>query len=365
MDANSVPDIKLMPQEQVEGLAQMALANDLGYNLGPWLLGVLSDCIFFGILAQQYISWFSYSRPNERPILSWLTHYIGINQAAWTGYIMFFGMHYFVFNFGAFRVFLDVKWASLFPTWGWSVSGPIKFFYIERTWKINGKNMILGALLCCLNLAEGGMCFFLTYKFNTLSSGLEAAKMTTVTQVWQGLSLASDMIITTSLAFGLYKSRTGWSQTDHMIKKLMFLTIETQMGPTVLMLAFTIQFAIAPPAALSQFFDLLIPKAYALGYLATLNSRYNLRRDMASSKGSNNDQLRSNTFALGSHRPQQATVHVDTETYSESYNMPSIPRGTNRGHLGDLKEISDVESVENLDYTTNLSKQNLNKPSIV
>ncbi|WVQ95856.1 hypothetical protein IAU59_002955 [Kwoniella sp. CBS 9459] len=365
MDANAVPDIKLMPPEQVEALAQMALGNDLGFNLGPWLLGVLFDCLFFGILLQQYLSWYMYSKPNERPVLAWLTHYIGLNQAAWTGYIAFFGMHYFVYNFGAFRVFLDVKWASLFPTWGWSVSGPIKLFYTERTWKVNGKNLFLGALLCCLNLAEGGMCFYLTWKFNTLSSGLEAAKMTTVTQVWQGLSLTSDTIITVSLAYGLYKSRTGWSQTDHMIKKLMFLTIETQMGPTILMLAFTIQFAIAPPAALSQFFDVLIPKAYALGFLATLNSRYNLRRDMASGSSGKSDQLRSNTFAMGSNRLHQATVQVDTETYSESYSMPALPRGTNRNHLGELKEISDVESVENLDYTNNLSKQNLNKSSIV
>ncbi|WWC61592.1 uncharacterized protein I303_104176 [Kwoniella dejecticola CBS 10117] len=170
-----VPDIALMPPEQVEQLAQMALGGDLGFNLGPWLLGVIFDAIAFGIMIQQYQTWWTYSKDSERRLMSWLTHYINLNQIGWTAYIIFFGMHYFVYNFGRFSVFLDVKLAMIFPTWGWTVSGPIKFFYIERTWKLNGKNIFLGILLCCLNVAECGMCIYLTWKFSTLSSGLEAA----------------------------------------------------------------------------------------------------------------------------------------------------------------------------------------------
>ncbi|WWC61593.1 uncharacterized protein I303_104177 [Kwoniella dejecticola CBS 10117] len=192
--------------------------------------------------------------------------------------------------------------------------------------------------------------------------------MTTITQVWQGLSLASDTLITSSLAYGLWKSKTGWSATDDLIKKLMLITIETQLGPTILMLAFTIQFAIAPPAALSQFFDLLIPKAYALGFFATLNSRYQLRRAAQGSSGAQNQaHVKSNTFAMGSERLHQATVQVDVDTYTESYQLPTMQsRSVNRDNARDFKEFAeDSESVENLDYTANLSKRDLHKPSMV
>ncbi|OCF76275.1 hypothetical protein I204_03575 [Kwoniella mangroviensis CBS 8886] len=357
-----VPDIALMPPEQVEGLARMALGNGLGFNLGPWIIGVVFDCMAFGILIHQYQVWWTYSKDSERSIMSWLTHYVTLNQIGRTAYIIYFGMHYFVYNFGRFAVFLDVKLAMIFPTWGWSVSGPIKFFYIHRTWQLNDRNWFLAIFLSALNLAECGMCIFLTWKFSTLSSGLEAAKMTTVTQVWQGMSLGSDVMITTSIAYALIKSKTGWSQTDALIKRLVLITIETQLGPTILMLAFTIQFAIAPPAALSQFFDLLIPKAYAIGYFATLNSRYLLRRaahGSSDSRDPSSKHIKSNTFAMmGSNRLHQDTVHVEVDNFTESHSMPQLhSKSVNR----DFKDINeDSESIENLDYATNLSKRNLN-----
>jgi hypothetical protein len=46
--------------------------------------------------------------------------------------------------------------------------------------------------------------------------------------------MAADVIITTTIAVSLMRTRTGWSETDRMINRFLYLTVETQLPPTCL-----------------------------------------------------------------------------------------------------------------------------------
>jgi hypothetical protein len=46
--------------------------------------------------------------------------------------------------------------------------------------------------------------------------------------------MAADILITTTIAVCLIRSRTGWSQTDKMINRILVLTAESQLPPTML-----------------------------------------------------------------------------------------------------------------------------------
>ncbi|WVF68929.1 hypothetical protein IAT40_003703 [Kwoniella sp. CBS 6097] len=363
-----LPDFGAMSPEELEAVAAGAFGLNKGLNLGPFLLAGLFDICLYGIMTQQYQSWWQFSRPNDRSATKWLTHYIFLASSVWSIALIAYEMGKFVYHFGNYSYFMEVSWPTAFPIVGWSMSGAVQAFYAERSYRLNGQNKILLAVISCLILAEGAITMALVvliqWKYKLVTE-LQAGVVLREVRIWQCVTLGTDTIITASLSWGLYKSRTGWSNTDALVKKLILLTLETQLGPTLIMLAFVIEFSMTPSSTIGVFFDIMIPKAYTVGYLATLNSRYSLRRDLHGQSSGGRDrsnEVKTNTYALGSNRLQQATVHVETNTYIEEYSMPETRLGVNRsfGKGDDIREIDEAESIEQLDYAQNLSKQNLN-----
>ena len=51
--------------------------------------------------------------------------------------------------------------------------------------------------------------------------------------IYASTEVASDVIITSSIFYGLWKSKTGWAHTDKVISHLMLL-VETQTPPAIL-----------------------------------------------------------------------------------------------------------------------------------
>ncbi|WWC88630.1 uncharacterized protein L201_003543 [Kwoniella dendrophila CBS 6074] len=355
-------DITGMPEEQVEAIAKMAFGGDLGWHIGPFLLAVIIDGILFGIVSQQYITWWTFSNSSERKSYAYLTHYLIIASIAYTIFEISYGMHNFVYNFGKYRAFLEVNFPQVVPILGWITSAPVQIFYTERSFRLNGRNWYLVGLLGTLICASFGMTIWILVICQWISSELQAELIVQPVQSWQCLTLAIDLIITTSIGWGLYKSKTGWSDTNALVNKLMLITLETQLGPTILMLGFVIEFAISPPTTLGIFFEQLIPKFYVVGYLATLNSRVSLRR--ASQSVISAQQMtppalmKQNSYNAGFGQLHQATVKIETETYTESYQLQNTPPGINRKPV--IYEEAEISSptqwVEHLEFTPNESQ---------
>ncbi|OCF37227.1 hypothetical protein I316_01134 [Kwoniella heveanensis BCC8398] len=312
--AEGLPDFKAMSPEQLEAIAEGAFSGNKGLNLGPFLLAGLFDVCLYGIMTQQYMTWWQFSRPNDRAATKWLTHYIFIASTAWSIGIIAYEMG--------------------------------KFVYTTLTFlKSVGRPPSRSSATQCL--AEGAitvaLVILIQWKYK-LTTELEAGVVLTEVRTWQCVTLGTDFVITISLAWGLYRSKTGWSNTDALVKKLILLTLETQLAPTLVMLAFVTEFSIVPSSTIGIFFD--------------------LRRDLQGQSSGGRDrsnEVKTNNYALGSNRLQQATVQVDTQTYIEEYSLPETRLGVNRsfGKGDDIREIDEAESVEQLDYAENLSKQNL------
>ncbi|WVF68928.1 hypothetical protein IAT40_003702 [Kwoniella sp. CBS 6097] len=323
----AIPDFKSMTPEQLEAVAAMAFDSDLGMGLGPFLLPGLFDVLLYGVMTQQYMTWWQFSRPGDRRLLKWATHWIFFASTVWTICAVVFEMQKFVYGFGTFTSFLDVNWPTMWPVVGWTMSSVIQAFYTERAYRLNNRNAYLLGLCTALILAEGALAVHCAIKIQkTILTMLEAAVIETEVRSWQCVTLATDIVITSSLAWGLHRSRTGWSGTDALVTRLLLITLETQLAPTVVMLGFVIQFSILPTSSMGLFWDLMIPKTY----MAVVEAR------------------------------RRKPTHT-TDTYVESFQMPEHRQGLNRDlPINDIKEASDVESIENLDYAQNLSKRNLN-----
>ncbi|WWC70837.1 uncharacterized protein I206_104789 [Kwoniella pini CBS 10737] len=348
--------IASMTPEQMEALASSAFSVDLGMQLGPILMGCMFDAILWGVMLQQFQGWWEYCRASERSTARQLTYYIMIASTAWTAMVISYAMHSFVYMFGQYIVFLEMPYFTSFPIVGLAMSAPIQAFYAERSYRLNNRNIFLLMILIACILGELAAVTVLVIKCTNVPNLLFAAEAVPQVRAWQCMTLATDILITISIGWGLWSAQTGWSHTDALVKKLLLITLETQLAPTLLMLGFVIEMSISPSSTIGVFFDLCIPKAYTVGYLATLNVRVQLKRAQTSQSG--DEQTRSNAYHLGSGRSQQATVQIETDTYTESFQMQNAKAGLNR-----IKEDSYDESIENLDYSNNLSKQNLNKQS--
>ena len=54
-----------------------------------------------------------------------------------------------------------------------------------------------------------------------------------LTLVFSICEVVSDIIITSMLALGLIKSKTGWQSTDRVVQTLIRLLLETQTWPSI------------------------------------------------------------------------------------------------------------------------------------
>lgn len=54
------------------------------------------------------------------------------------------------------------------------------------------------------------------------------------TLVWLAAVLLCDLLITSSIMFGLFRSKTGWSKTDQLVNKLLRLCVESQLPPAIM-----------------------------------------------------------------------------------------------------------------------------------
>nr|XP_018262281.1 uncharacterized protein I303_05297 [Kwoniella dejecticola CBS 10117]OBR84439.1 hypothetical protein I303_05297 [Kwoniella dejecticola CBS 10117] len=342
----------LMTPEQMEAAAASVFGADRGFNLGPFMIGCLWDAVLLGVLTQQYVDWWRFSRPTERPAIKWLTHWILFTSLGWSATVVYYTLRNFVYYFGRYIVFTIIDLTLLWPLLGATMSAPIQLFYAHRSFRLNANNFFLLGLFIAMIITEVALAITIAIKGSALVTIFQAAarirehqgrveeEVQELVRGWQVMTMSTDLLMTCSLAWGLWRSRTGWTHTDALVKKLLMVTIETQLGPTLV---------------------LALPKSYTVGYLATLNSRYALRQETASGVRQRYSSVsKPNPWPLASSQLQQATVQVDTEVYVESYQMQPTRSGVSRGpKLSEVRENEEDESVENLDYATNVSKKNL------
>lgn len=52
--------------------------------------------------------------------------------------------------------------------------------------------------------------------------------------IYSSTEVVSDIIVTGSIYYGLSRSKTGWTNTDQVITRLMKIMVETQTPPSIL-----------------------------------------------------------------------------------------------------------------------------------
>ncbi|KAL7419945.1 hypothetical protein Q5752_005864 [Cryptotrichosporon argae] len=297
-------------------IGELEYAGRPGIGLGPYILGMFMDCLLFGICACHAIQWAQHSWNSDSWQLRATVVAVGIGAFAGTAFTVAWIMDLFAYNFGSYGGFVELDWALWYYLLETVVRTPVSVYFALRAYRLLGRSKILLAIVLPLILTSAVMAVIIAV----------AAKHMIITAVAndaQGAGeLASDIIVTVSIAVQLLRSRTGWESTDRLVKKLLISA------------TFIVIYAVDPASPLQKFF-IWIPKLYFLALLMVLNSRVGLRRELE------------NNFSVYPTQGRQTAIKVTTETYTESYQLDDVPSQHPKRTVAPLlRKVDETEELE-------------------
>ncbi|WWC87516.1 uncharacterized protein L201_002406 [Kwoniella dendrophila CBS 6074] len=345
-----------------------------GLFMGPIIIGFIVDMFLAGIMLKQLISWGSYAKEDRwfiRIIILWCSIFGIIG----TVFNLAFCFDIFVYNYGKYSTLTEPQWSSCLGIISSLTSAGVQLFYTDRAYKLSGKNKILALTISSAILLSviGGIGSKITSVSNADVSKAKLA--TTFIYLLTAGSMIADFIITAAILYLLSRSKSGFAVTDKIVNRLLAISAESQLPPTLLSIAFLVIFAYKTTKAnanpneviidvtsnLTIFFMMIIPKTYIVGFVAVLNARTGLKAVYSATHELVSKTHKTNDFQMTSRRGIESGIQITTETYTHSEGYTNSPTKPFSSALSIAKESSAIEveddaSVRNMNLRGNGSE---------
>lgn len=243
----------------------------LDLSLGPILLGTVLNVWLYGIMVTQTAMYYvTFKRDHKwiKMLVAWLFLIDTLNTAFDIGLVW----RYTITLFGDMGEITHSHWLfNVEPVMTTMISSTTQSFFAWRIARLTGHPWMGWAIGCSafIQLAAGlgsTIGASIVVDFDRFQE-LKAAVIT-----WLGLSALTDVVITIILSWYLHTHRTGFSQTDDIITRLVRLTVQTGLITTVWATVDLI-FYLALANNLHLLFQLPLCKLYTNSLMSTLNSR--------------------------------------------------------------------------------------------
>ncbi|KAJ6463145.1 hypothetical protein C8R47DRAFT_84091 [Mycena vitilis] len=249
--------------------------------LGPILIGVSLNTLLYGVCVTQFVSYYSSTRRlgdsrATRLLVAWEL----LINTAHSAIAIYYAWLYMVDNFLNAAFLETAPWPlTSVPLFTAMSSCPIQLFLIYRVFLLS-KSRYIAAVLVFLTVINGGIAIVTSVlAFNVKTSANETG-VRPVTDAWLGMTVANDFAITLALVYYLFQSRTGLSQTDTVINRLIQSAVESAAAATLFAILVMITFTRLPATGLYIMFSLPLGRIYTSTLLSTLNRRESLRQDL-------------------------------------------------------------------------------------
>ncbi|RSH94236.1 hypothetical protein EHS25_004039 [Saitozyma podzolica] len=238
---------------------------------------------------------------------------------------MYITFHLFVSNFGRYSPFMEMNVLNQNYIIGLCTRLPVCGFFVHRAWRLwNRNNLVLVVLGTTLLASAVGLigARVVSPSNIALTTSADAALEVKWTIIWvspvpsaswtrtpslywsvllltptSSFPASSPILTTAAIVFALIRSRTGWKQTDWMIKKCAIGAIESQVPCTAVSLLYLIIFETHSHDNLRVSL-MFAPITFALALLSTLNLRVSLQRQTSSEREWSNALTDENKFSL-------------------------------------------------------------------
>ncbi|KZT27269.1 hypothetical protein NEOLEDRAFT_167677 [Neolentinus lepideus HHB14362 ss-1] len=234
--------------------------TDLDLVLGPTLIGVLFNVFFFGCVATQaYIYFITFKTDHLRiRILVW---FLLVMNTLNSGFECAVAYGYTITDFGNFEAASNGNWrAGTGPVLIGVIAATVQGFFAWRVYRLTRMTWFF-VLICALIFVQ-----FL----GATGTGIAGSIIAPVAEwgrwqvkvpivVWLVFAVTVDCLITFTLTFYLRRNRTGFVATDHIITRLIRVTVQTGML-TALWAVLDLVLYLALPTPVHLIFNLALPK---------------------------------------------------------------------------------------------------------
>jgi len=175
----------------------------------------------------------------------------------------------------------------------------VQIFYARRVY-ILSKNIVIPVIIAILSGLTFALGSVFTAKAFSLKLYSRYGSMIWVTSAGMSSSVMVEIIISLSMCWHLYHNKTGFSQTDSIIKTLMTYSVNTGLLSSLLAISKFVCFITMPTTFIWVAFFWLMGKSNVNSFLAVLNNRDTLRAQR--SNDNRNDFHISSSFQQNVHK---------------------------------------------------------------
>ncbi|KAG9078126.1 hypothetical protein FS749_009917 [Ceratobasidium sp. UAMH 11750] len=152
----------------------------------------------------------------------------------------------------------------------------VQGFFAMRAWRVANRNFFVLALIGTFALAAFGGGIAVKVMFTELGSTLHAGDVKIPAYIWLFGTVVADLLITSIIMRYLLTGKTG-QPTDHVLSRLVRVTFESQLPPTLIAIGLAIEYTIQYSSFIAIPFICVQAKFYGISLLHTLNSREALK----------------------------------------------------------------------------------------
>ncbi|KAG2065601.1 hypothetical protein BDR04DRAFT_1108254 [Suillus decipiens] len=249
---------------------------DIAKTFGALFIGINIAAILFGLNNVQALIYFQTHRGTGMIFYKLVVIWLWILDALHLAFIVHCVYYYLVIKYANINVLTEIVWSfklqivfEVFIIYG------VHLLYVYRIWLLSkGRSRSLPiavGIIITLNSAIGIALFWAIYQCYVFSDLINIEWFTFMTL---GTITFADIVIASSLCYLLATSRTGFSNTDSLITKLMVYVISTGCLTSVCSMAAMITCAVMPTNFIFLAVEFSLAKLYINSYLALLNARY-------------------------------------------------------------------------------------------
>ncbi|KAJ6624831.1 hypothetical protein B0H10DRAFT_2212241 [Mycena sp. CBHHK59/15] len=291
----------------------MSVSHLIDKTLGAGFIGVVVAAGLHGVSCVQ--AWYYYTHQKDHWPLKCLVATVMLFDTVHQALISHTVYTYLITNYNNSAELLDIVWSLLVEV----LFNGLTALFVQRLAFVYGDPRFTHAMQLSLVLSEFGCVLAYVAMSLRLHTFAELAELKALSITVNALAVASDVFIAASLVTLLRRSRTGFTRSDTMIKKLVAFAINTGVVTSVCASASLISILIAPNTFIYILFFFCMGRLYCNSLLATLNAR-KMIRGAADGVNTTSDNLslslrefqpKNTSLSMASKRPN-ISIKIDT-----------------------------------------------------
>ncbi|KAJ7644397.1 hypothetical protein FB45DRAFT_897793 [Roridomyces roridus] len=249
---------------------------------GPLVVGELLGTYLFGILTVQFYL-YHLNFPNDAKWIKYLVCSIFTLDLASIVMCIADSWHWFASGYGNI-IFLNDIWLSAFdtPMLGAFIAAIVQCFYCHRIWTLNKYTLpicILVSMLAVAQIIAGIYGAVVGHRARTFAAA--GPKVRAATWVVNIGAAVADVLIMVTMSILLLRSRvrTNHARTDFIVRRIINLTVETNLLSSTLAVLTVILLVGVPNTNYFTAPSILLGRIYSNSLLLILNNRKYMSSD--------------------------------------------------------------------------------------